>query len=184
MNDNIHPEQELMMWKVKQLSQEYQSLGSDVRSVIEEYLSEFPIKLGAMANSLGVNVLLSTFPLGISGQIGEEDEKFVIRINRHEVRHRQRFTLAHEISHFLLHKDLIRSSENNYWSENVLLRSGQPLKVEYQANRLASDLVIPPNLLIEETKDIGNPMTTDSLQNLASKFQVSVAAMKFKLQIG
>ena len=184
MNDNIHIEQDLMMWKVKPLSQEYQTLGSEIRGVIEKYSSEIPVKLGAMANSFGIDVLLSTFPLGISGQIGEEDENFVIRINRHEVRHRQRFTLAHEISHFLLHKDLIRSTESNYWSENVLLRSGQPLRVEYQANRLASDLVIPPNLLVEETKNIDNPMTTDELQYLAEKFQVSAAAMKFKLQIG
>ena len=129
-------------WEVKTPSQEYLNLDPAVRQKIDQYLSEYPVKLGAIAKCLGIKVLLSTLPRGTSGQIGQENGDFVIRVNRHEAKHRQRFTLAHEIAHYLLHRDKIVADGG--WSENVLLRSGQPASVEYEANRLASDLVIPP----------------------------------------
>ena len=50
-------------------------------------------------HKLGTKVLLSTLARGISGKIGQENDEFVIRINRHEAKHRQRFTLAHKIAY-------------------------------------------------------------------------------------
>lgn len=183
MFENEYQEPELMAWRVRPPSREYQSLDADVRSAIDRHLLEIPVKLGAMAENLGIKVLLSTFSLGISGKIGGENGSFVIRINRHEVRYRQRFTLAHEISHFLLHREMIESSKDGVWSENVLLRSGAPMKYEYEANRLASDLIIPSDRLLEETKNTDSLISNEGVQDLADKFEVSVPAMKLKLQI-
>jgi len=169
-------------WEIKSPSPEFQNLPEDVRQCIDEYLSEYPVKLGALAKSLGIRVLLSTLPRGTSGQIAQEDEEFVIRINRHEAKYRQRFTLAHEIAHFLLHRDKIIASGG--WSENVLLRSGQPANIEYEANRLASDLVLPSKKLAEATVQYVGPMTSETIEDLAKKFGVSTAAMEIKLQMG
>ncbi len=168
-------------WKVRPPSREFTGLAPEVRNRIDGYLVEHPVKLGAIANQLDVKVLLSTLPRGISGQIGQEDGKFVIRINRHEARHRQRFTLAHELAHCLLHRDLIIADGG--WSENVLLRSGQPLRIEYEANRLASDLVIPSAQLAEATAEYSGPMTSEVIEDLARRFGVSPAAMEIKLQM-
>ncbi|MDB5587868.1 MAG: Ribosomal protein [Devosia sp.] len=168
-------------WEIKSPSREFLNLTPEVRESIDEYLSENPVKLGAIANRLGVKVLLSTLPRGTSGQIGQEDGDFVIRINRHEAKHRQRFTLAHELAHFLLHRDLIVAEGG--WSENVLLRSGQPANVEYEANRLASDLVIPSAKLAEATAEYSGPMTSEVIEDLARRFGVSTAAMEIKLQM-
>lgn len=175
---------EVMMsdrWEVKSPSQEYLSLPPGVREDIDGYLSEYPVKLGELAKRLGVRVLLSTLPRGTSGQIGQEDGEFVIRVNRHEAKHRQRFTLAHELAHFLLHRDRIVSAGG--WSENVLLRSGQPLEIEYEANRLASDLVIPSAQLAEAISDYTGPVTSEIIEDLANRFGVSTAAMEIKLQM-
>ena len=87
-------------WEVRSPSNEFLNLDQEVRGKIDGYMSEYPVKLGAIASALGVKVLLSTLPRGTSGQIGQEDGAFVIRVNRHEAKHRQRFTLAHEIAHF------------------------------------------------------------------------------------
>jgi len=153
-----------------------------VRKEIDGYLTEYPVKLGAVADRLGVKVLLSTLPRGTSGQIGKEDGDFVIRINRHEAKHRQRFTLAHELAHFLLHRDKIVAAGG--WSENVLLRApNQPIQIEYEANRLASDLVIPSRLLEQATADYTGPMTSEVIEDLARRFGVSTAAMEIKLQM-
>ncbi|OLF81609.1 hypothetical protein AWH62_02770 [Maricaulis sp. W15] len=168
-------------WEVKSPSHEYRTLCPEVREKIDGLLSEHPVKLGAIAKRLGVKVLLSTLPRGTSGQIGQEDGDFVIRINRHEAKHRQRFTLAHELAHFLLHRDRILADGG--WSENVLLRSGQPASIEYEANRLASDLVIPSALLAEATADYSGPMTSEIIEDLARRFGVSTAAMEIKLQM-
>lgn len=168
-------------WRVRPPSQEYLNLQSNDRDVIDQHLSEYPVKLGAIARNLGVRVLLSTLPRGISGQIGQEDGEFVIRINRHEAKHRQRFTLAHELAHFLLHRDRIIAEGG--WSENVLLRSGQPASIEYEANRLASDLVIPSDKLQEAISQYSGPITDEVIEDLARRFGVSTAAMEIKLQM-
>ncbi len=168
-------------WKVKSPSREYKGLAPEVRQEIDGYLAEHPVKLGAIAKRLGVKVLLSTLPRGTSGQIGQENGGFVIRINRHEAKHRQRFTLAHELAHFLLHRDRIVAEGG--WSENVLLRSGQPANIEYEANRLASDLVIPSAQLAEATAEYSGPMTSEVIEDLARRFRVTLTAMEIKLQI-
>ena len=168
-------------WEVRDSSDEYLSLPASVRSRIDDILADHPVKLGELAKRLGVKVLLSTLPRGTSGQIGREDGEFVIRINRHEARHRQRFTLAHELAHFLLHRD--RITADGGWSENVLLRSGQPASIEYEANRLASDLVIPSSQLAKATADYSGPMTSEVIEDLARRFGVSTAAMEIKLQM-
>ncbi len=169
-------------WEVKSPSKEYLNLDPEVRADIDEYLTEYPVKLGAIAKRLGVKVLLSTLPRGTSGQIGQENGDFVIRVNRHEAKHRQRFTLAHELAHFLLHRD--RVEEANGWSENVLLRApDQPMQIEYEANRLASDLVIPSSQLADATAEYSGPMTPEVIEDLARRFGVSTAAMEIKLQM-
>lgn len=168
-------------WEVKLPSREYLNLAPEVRAEIEGLLTEYPVKLGAIAERLGVKVLLSTLPRGTSGQIGQEEGEFVIRINRHEAKHRQRFTLAHELAHFLLHKDRVEAEGG--WSENVLLRSGQPANIEYEANRLASDLVIPSALLGKVAAEYSGPMTSEVIEDLARRFGVSTAAMEIKLQM-
>lgn len=167
-------------WEIKSPSREYLGLPAEVREKIDSLLSDYPVKLGEIAKRLGVKVLLSTLPRGTSGQIGQEDGEFVIRINRHEAKHRQRFTLAHELAHYLLHRDRIIAEGG--WSENVLLRSGQPESIEYEANRLASDLVIPSEQLLAATSDYTGPMTSEVIEDLARRFGVSTAAMEIKLQ--
>jgi hypothetical protein len=44
-------------WEVKSPSREYTSLPPEVRQDIDGYLSEHPVKLGAIAKRLGVKVL-------------------------------------------------------------------------------------------------------------------------------
>ncbi len=182
MDGNMHSMPASNGWEVKSPSREYVNLAPDVRAEIDKYLSEHPVKLGAIAKRLGVKVLLSTLPRGTSGQIGQENGDFVIRINRHEAKHRQRFTLAHELAHFLLHRERVEAA--NGWSENVLLRAPeQPMQIEYEANRLASDLVIPSAQLAEATNEYNGPMTPEVIEDLARRFGVSTAAMEIKLQM-
>ncbi|MGV6838792.1 MAG: ImmA/IrrE family metallo-endopeptidase [Planktomarina sp.] len=86
-------------------SAELKRLNATQKAVVKKYLQEYPVKLGSLAKELGVAIKVATLPLGISGQISREEGQYIIRVNRNEARERQRFTIAHELSHFLLHKN-------------------------------------------------------------------------------
>ena len=154
-------------------SPEWSDLAAGLRARIKPFLAECPVRLGALARSLDARVLLSTLPMGISAATGLEDGKPTVRINRREARNRQRFVLAHQLAHCLLHRDLIAAT--GPWAENVLLRSGRPESVERQADRLAHDLVIPAGLL-----PAGFPAGED-LEILALRYGVTLPAMELGL---
>jgi Zn-dependent peptidase ImmA (M78 family) len=118
---------------------------------------------------------------GVSGQITREDGHYLIRVNRHEARERQRFTIAHELAHFLLHKSVIDSSPDGI-KDNVLYRSGEPERIEYEANRLAADIVMPMALVQKVLQEEFDGVVTEAtIESLAARFQVSKAAMEIRL---
>ena len=83
-------------------------LTDEQKAIIARHLREVPVKLGALAKDLGLDVSVATLAYGKSGRISPSSTAksgFAIRVNRHESKERQRFTLAHEIAHFLLHRD-------------------------------------------------------------------------------
>ena len=90
--------------------------------IVEKYIAERPVKLGDLAKELGLIVVRSTLGARISGQIMPSTDApsgFEIKLNRYDSPERQRFTLAHEIAHYLLHRDSI----GNGVFDNVLYRS-------------------------------------------------------------
>ena len=162
-------------------SREMSRIATEHRAVIGKYTSEYPVKIGKMAKELGVTIKVSSLHTGISGQIKREDDHYVIRVNRNEARERQRFTIAHELSHFLLHRNVIDTSPDGI-EDNVLYRSGAPERIEYEANRLAAEIVMPIELLEKALlEDFENFVTEATIEILAARFQVSKAAMEIRL---
>lgn len=163
-------------------SREMQKINPEYKTILEKYLSEYPVKLGALARELGVGgIKVSSMRPGTSGQIMKEGDQYVIRVNRHEARERQRFTIAHELAHYLLHRDVIDSSPEGI-KDNVLYRSGAPERLEYEANRLAADLVMPMDSIEQRlTESFGGRVTDATIESLAAMFGVSKAAMEIRL---
>lgn len=156
-------------------------LSDDEFAILDSHLSNIPVKLGALAKDLGISVKVSTLKTGVSGLIQREGGIYKIKLNRYESRERQRFTLAHEISHYLLHRDLIDKNENGI-VDNVLYRSGEAANVEYEANKLASCIVVPSEVLIEELEAHSDYESTAQVEILARRFEVSKAAMEIKFE--
>lgn len=151
------------------------------KMILDRYMSEYPIKLGQLARELGVSIKVSSMGTGISGQISREDDQYVIRVNRNEARERQRFTIGHELAHYLLHRDVIDSSPEGI-KDTVLYRSGKPEQIEFEANRLAAEIVMPMHLIEKELQTkFGGVVTEATIESLASHFEVSKAAMEIKL---
>ena len=77
------------------------------KAIIERHLAIYPVRLGKLAAELGVAIKVATMRTGVSGQVSREGNQYVIRVNRNEARERQRFTIGHELAHFLLHRNII-----------------------------------------------------------------------------
>lgn len=129
---------------------EWARVNDENRKVVEHHvLRGPPVKLSALARDLGLTVKSTAFAnQSISGEIRlEENRSFIVRVNKFENKVRQRFTVAHEISHFLLHRHIIE--EENGIRDDVLYRSDLSNKIEAEANRLAADILMPANMVLE-----------------------------------
>lgn len=165
------------------ISREWAKISEKYLPVLNEYTSERPVRVGALAKALGLEVKSATLKSGISGEIRPSDTAdagFKIRVNRHEVKTRQRFTIAHEIAHFLLHQDYIGSGI----SDTVLYRSSLSSRIEAEANRLSADIVMPAKLLREDMRKYDLPVDEVSAEALADLYEVSKQAMKVRIGLG
>lgn len=149
------------------------SAPDEYREILRRHQQHPPVQLGALAHELGVRILVSSLPHKVSGTLTKEaNDQWTIRVNRDESKTRQRFTIAHEIAHFILHRDEI----GNGISDDVFYRSGLSDRREREANRLAAEILMPWTL-INKAVDEG----VNTPEDLAKSFQVSEAAMKVRL---
>jgi Zn-dependent peptidase ImmA (M78 family) len=148
--------------------------------VILHFQKDPPVDVVGIAKTLGINVWeLHTLPSNISGKIWMDQENggisgFSIGVNATESYVRRRFTVAHELAHFILHRNLI----TNGLVEDTLYRGGLSSREETQANSLAADILMPFGLIRKMT----NQGVVDP-DELAEKFNVSKVAMRIRLGI-
>ena len=149
--------------------------------IIKRFTDEVPVRLGALATELGLQVMSATLPHGKSGQIAPSASApsgFAIRINRHESMERQRFTLAHEIAHFLLHREKIK----NGITESVLYRAdGITSQEEVEANKLAAEITMPSAKIKERLGNQANNINEEIVIQFARDFKMSTPAMEIRL---
>lgn len=161
------------------MSPELRNLDRVLLATLEEHQDVAPVRLTDLARAFGVPVKAATLAPGISGEIRPgESGGFVIKVNRHDPKRRQRFSVAHELSHFLLHKDQIGVGI----TDDVLYRSSLSDWREAEANRLAADILMPDALVREQIEAAHEKGVGDIVLYLADEFAVSEAAMRIKLE--
>ena len=133
-----------------------------------------PIDLTDAVRRLGLKVRYEDRDRSFSGAIHKVGDGHVITLNGLDRRPRQRFTLAHEIAHYILHLDRIGDGV----TDDGLYRSGLPERLEYEANRWAADLLMPAG----DVAKLQNDGVTD-LDELARRFGVSRSAMAIRLGV-
>lgn len=159
------------------ISREWLMLTEEQQRLIASFHGDFPVKVGALAKSFGISVKSSTLNAGISGEIKQEGGNYVIRVNRHDVKARQRFTLAHEIAHFLLHKESIGDGI----VDDILYRSSLSDSMEAQANRLAADILMPMSFVNKKLTELSQYREEEQIEKVASLLEVSITALKYRL---
>lgn len=139
-----------------------------------------PIDVEAVAKELGVEVKLESFPNDISGALSRGRDHAVIAANLNHPSTRRRFTIAHELGHYLLHPD----SPAYYDQEHQVglhfrarITGASWDSKEVEANRFAAELLMPRRMLLAR---IGDTSEVDASQ-LAAEFMVSKEAMTYRL---
>ena len=155
-----------------------------VRRLLDEHkIGKPPVPVEALAKSLAARVSYSPFEGDISGMVFRHEDQVIIGVNSLHHPNRQRFTIAHEIGHMILHKGVEMHVDRAY---RVNLRddlSSQAVDPdEIQANRFAAELLMPEHMLIEDLKgkeiDFENEV---DLRRLSLKYQVSLQALTLRL---
>jgi hypothetical protein len=149
--------------------------------IISMYQKKAPVDVVGIAHELGLAVYeMSNMPSNVSGKIFKDpshggNSGFSIAVNAIEPFVRRRFTVAHEIAHFILHRNRLDGGE---LVDDTMYRSGLSSREETDANKTAASILMPLALirsLIESgVKDI---------PSLADTLQVSQSALSIRLNV-
>lgn len=154
-------------------------MNEKIKNILEKAIDCFReygnIDIIKFANSLNINV----FGVDLKNQNSyirknQITGNYEIYVNYGHSKERQRFSIAHEIAHYLLHKDKIDNSaaiieRKGYNSLNI--------EEEREADKIAVSLLTPQEIVIEYLNSIkvnkNTEITIDILNNFMNKFNIS-----------
>ena len=124
----------------------------------------------------------------MSGMLLRDGQEVIIGVNSSHAPTRQRFTIAHELGHLLMHEGqavfLDASVRFRVDMRNKRSGVGDP-RQERQANQFAAFLLMPADLLeiaVKRAMKADAATSAESLvQLLAQRFAVSSEAMRYRL---
>ena len=156
----------------------------------KENLFKTPINVEELAQKLSIEVIEEDLDKNISGFLMVKNNNSIAVINSRHHKNRKRFTLAHEIGHFVLHKRkdeellFMEESLTYFRSKNNLEKiSESEKKIEREANLFAAELLMPKVLVSktieEKCLDIDNEY---DFTDLATIFKVSEVTLAIRLK--
>ncbi len=152
----------------------------------ENNISEYPVNIVGLCERFGIAVYQEYLPDDVSGFIVAQDAPFgdyhanqVIVVNLSDCASRRRFTIAHELAHYILHK----KSETLYAHRDAGQNGGQ----EQEANIFASNLLMPEDLVRSALKQQQNeagrkPFDFEKVEYISGQFAVSRSAAQVRLE--
>lgn len=140
-----------------------------------------PVDVIKIANSNDIKVFEGDLDKKISGAIryNKKEERFEILVNKNDVGVRQRFTIAHELGHYFLHKEHLKDKELHV--DTILYREGKEKNEEAKEREREVDYFAGA-LLMNKTL-LEKLRSENTITELAEIFDVSVSAMTVRLDI-
>jgi Zn-dependent peptidase ImmA (M78 family) len=155
-----------------------------------KYQNCFPMPIVAIARDLGLEIYeTGDFENTQSGSIVKEGDKYIIYINSHHAPTRKRFSIAHEIGHFLKHRAqldkgqemidyIVQTAPNGEQPHHAVAlhrktdhdMTEEERKQEQAVNAFAAELLMPE----EEFRKIFEKSNT--IEEIAGYFNVSASA--------
>jgi Zn-dependent peptidase ImmA (M78 family) len=145
-----------------------------------------PVPIHLVAQRLNLTLEAATLGDKVSGLLVVQCDRARIGYNAAHARVRQRFTISHEIAHYLLHTKKIDKAQLFIDKEMTFRRdeksSAGVEPEEVEANHLGAALLMPRTLLREEIREQDLDLDDgEAIELLAKRFQVSTAAVTNRL---
>ena len=138
-------------------------------------ISRPPVDVYKIAKVLGFEVFPFDYPDNYSGQIFIKGEIKSIGVNKNHSSTRQRFTIAHEIGHYINGHTYYDESGDMYKDEGFDFRNPFHLQ-EKEANMFAAELLVPKDFLKKDLDEFGL-----DIAKLTELYQVSAQMMWIRL---
>jgi Zn-dependent peptidase ImmA (M78 family) len=145
-----------------------------------------PVPIERIAKHLGAIVRYQPLDEEISGMIHILDKVPIVGVNALHHPNRQRFTVAHELGHLVMHRELITGHMHVDKGFQVLMRDPKAAsgtdRVEIDANQFASELLMPRFLLAPILETLKLQLDDEvEVEKLAKRFRVSKQAMGHRI---
>ncbi|WP_181064229.1 ImmA/IrrE family metallo-endopeptidase [Pseudoclavibacter sp. AY1F1] len=135
----------------------------------------FPVDPFAIADKLGIKTSRGILDADTAGFIVKRHGADQVRavVNASDAPVRQRFTLAHELGHYVQHKD---DAELGFVEERAVLSSTGTSWPEIWANKFAAELLMPRATVVKWWA------SDRTVEDMARRFDVSKAAMLHRIK--
>ena len=130
---------------------------------------KLPVPVDKIAEKLGLKLVEFEFPESFSGVLRKE--RGVIGVNKNHPLVRRRFTVAHELGHFIL----------GHEGDSIDEQSDRPMPLEREANTFASHLLIPTDLVTASVKRVGLDLKTLAKQSWVSEQAMTIRLLEMNL---
>lgn len=153
----------------------------------EHKIDAYPVDPISLCREYDFSVFEQPLDPEVSGFIVSQKENFmkygsgkVIVVNASDRPRRQNFTVAHELAHYVLH----RNPDDEIYAHRD---AGQSGSIEHEANLFASCILMPENLIEEALERMHNRLWYDSsdlgiIIYIADEFLVSEEAAAIRLK--
>ena len=142
-----------------------------------------PVAVENIATAEGAAITIQRFNNEISGLLLRNGHQNIIAVEKQQSKARQRFTIAHELGHLLLHDGEEIRVDTNF---RVNLRSPESSTAEdieeIEANAFAASLLMPDHFLRSDLQNFVLDIDdARQVQELARRYEVSAQAMTIRL---
>lgn len=144
-----------------------------------------PVNVKHIAEAEKLIVREGSLADGISGFIHQSGDRAIIGVNSDHSPARQRFTIAHELGHYLLHDVETWHVDRSLMAiryRNEVSSQGTDID-EREANCFAAEILMPQEFLQRDLEgcEAGDLLDEDFVWDLAERYQVSPQAMQIRL---
>lgn len=146
-----------------------------------------PVHVEDIARVHAIEILRHRFEGPESGFALRDNNRCYIGVNTQTSRRRQRFTIAHELGHLLLHEGkqiIVDQAVLRVDLRNHVSSMGTDVE-EIEANTFAATLLMPERIVFPYVTDLiktnGDITREDLIAELARTFDVSAEAMGYRL---
>jgi Zn-dependent peptidase ImmA (M78 family) len=145
----------------------------------ENYQTTPPVNVYDIARNNGLEIIEKAFPqdqANISGFVTMQDGTGKLYVNLADAPNRRRFTVAHELGHWRLHKEELRNNPQRSILFRIAIGQLNKDPIEKDANIFAANLLVPLELL----RQYRDGKTNEQLGEL---FGVSTEVIGYRLSL-